>query len=106
MAYNSPYAASPFDRSIVSRAQTETAAGEFWTIKKDGEDWPLIVCDEEMVQKYYGKKQRPANARQPDGTWADDYKNGENRVGQRCYPTLVLGRYKWCVCSLLILGLG
>jgi hypothetical protein len=106
MAYNSPVAGSPFDRSNVSRTQTETAAGDFWTIKQNGEDWPLIICDEEMVQKYYVKKQRPANARQPDGTWADGYKTGESRVGHRCYPTLFLGRYKWCVYSLLIVSFG
>ncbi|KAL2043924.1 hypothetical protein N7G274_003444 [Stereocaulon virgatum] len=94
MACYSPVAGSRFDRSIASHTQAETTAGEFWTIKKEGEDWPLIICDEEMVQRYYVKKQRPANARQPDGTWPDGYKNGENGVGQRCYPTLFLGRYR------------
>ena len=39
----------PFGRLKLSQTQGGTTAGEFWTIKKDGEDWPIVVCDEEMV---------------------------------------------------------
>ena len=84
----------PFGRLNVSQTQGETTAGEFWTVKKEGEDWPIVVCDEEMVQTFYKGRQRPFNSRQPDGTWPERYKAGEDGVSKRCYPTLLLGRLK------------
>ena len=109
MAYTSAgpsYVNSPFEQSHSSRAQSETTAGEFWTLKRDGEDWPVVICDDEIVQTFFKGRQRPFNARRPDGTWADGYKSGEDGIGQRCYPAILLGKLKLWVYSIAPLSFG
>ena len=70
---------------------SEAVAGELWTVKKDGEDWPVVICDEEIVLTFFKGNVRPFNARRADGNWPGDYKPGGLRVCQRSYPTVTLG---------------
>lgn len=69
----------------------ETVAGEFWIIKRNGEDWPIIICDEEIIWTFFKGRIRPFNARQADGNWPEEYKNDGIRESQRCYPAVQLG---------------
>ena len=97
MAYTSAIFSNvrpPSGRRNLSQTQDETNAREFWTVKRDGEDWPVVVCDEEMVQTFYKGTQRLFSSRVPDGTWPERCKAGEDGVSIRCYPTLLLGRMK------------
>ena len=82
-----------------SKGQAETVAGDLWTIKRDGEDWPVIICDEEIVLDFFKNRVRPFNARQTDGTWSKEYKPGGNRMAHRCYPAILLGKMKLYVWS-------
>ncbi len=77
-----------------SPERNETVAGELWTIKREGEDWPVVICDEEIVWTFFKGRVRPFNARQADGTWPEEYKSGGSRVGQRSYPAVMLGKLK------------
>ena len=84
----------PLTQLYPSQERNEAVAGEFWTIKRDGEDWPVIICDEEIVWTFFKGRVRPFNARQADGTWPEDYKSGGSRVNLRCYPAVMLGKLK------------
>ena len=81
----------PLEQVVPTAKQNETVAGEFWIIKRDGEDWPVVISDEEIVRTFFKGRVRPFNARQADGTWPDDYKTGGTRAGLRCYPAVQLG---------------
>ena len=72
-----------------SPSETEFRPGQCYVISKGGEHWPVVICDEEIVTKYFKGKERPANARQADGTWGQDFVAGGDRAGQICYPALV-----------------
>ena len=81
----------PLEQLVPTTQPNETVAGEFWTIKRNGEDWPIVICDEEIVCTFFKGRVRPFNARQADGNWPGDYKIGGIRESQRCYPAVQLG---------------
>ena len=81
----------PLEQLVPTPEPNETVAGEFWTIKRNGEDWPIVICDEEIVCTFFKGRIRPFNARQADGNWPGDYKTGGIRESQRCYPAVQLG---------------
>lgn len=57
--------------------------GDFWCSKIDGEDWPVVICDEEIVQRFFQEHPRPVTARQPSGLWE------KVPIASRSYPALV-----------------
>lgn len=69
----------------------EPREGDYLSSKKDGEDWPIVICDEEMIQTFFTRSPRPGNARQADGTWEKDYKAGGFSISDRRFPALYLG---------------
>ncbi len=74
--------------------QSGAQPGEYWLVSKDGEqDWPVVICDEEMVQAYF-RGSRPENARKADGTWHEVFQRGSDLLGQVCFPVLYLGSLK------------
>ena len=85
------YGRTPFEQI---QAHIEFEPGEYRFVKKDGEDWPVVICDEEIVQKYCEGKLRPEEARQADGTWGKQFQAGGSRAGQKCYPALIPGSLK------------
>lgn len=73
------------------RAQIDAEAGELWlSAKKDQDPWPVVICDEEMLQ-ILAKGKRPANARQKNGDWRNDFRPSGDLADQRCFPTMRLG---------------
>ena len=86
--------ASRITRPGSSREQNETVAGDLWTTKRDEEDWPIVICDEEIIDGFWKDRIRPTNARCADGTWKEEYKPGGLKVDQRCYPAVLLGKIK------------
>ena len=79
----------PFIRNTI----LETTCGDFWLIKMSGEDWPVVIGDEEIVSTIIKTQRRPRNARQADGDWSNAYKFGGVDEDKRCYPTVFLGSY-------------
>lgn len=79
---------TPFGQLNISHALNEVKPGEYWCVRKDGEDWPVVICDEEIVQKFFKGKPRPANARRSDGTWAKE------SASHKCYPAVLPGTLK------------
>lgn len=77
-----------FEQLSRSHAQIEVEPGALWYVKKDGEDWPVVICDEEIVRKFFKGKPRPDNARRSDGTWAKE------SIGHECYPAVIPGNLK------------
>ena len=69
----------------------EPKEGDYLSYKQEGEDWPIVICDEEMAQEFSTLFARPQSARQADGTWGKDYKTGGSSFSERCYPALYLG---------------
>ena len=66
--------------------------GELWlSAKKNEVPWPVVICDEEMLQVLLKGRDRPVNARQEDGTWRNRYGPGGHLADQRCFPTMRLG---------------
>lgn len=55
------------DESGLAQARVKTKAGDLWTIKRLGLDWPAIICDEFMIQQFF-TDERPPSARQADCT--------------------------------------
>ncbi len=87
-------AKTPLDDVNTRHAQIGAQPGEYWLVSKDGEqDWPIVICDEDIVQKFF-KGSRPENARKADGTWPKDFQPGGNILGQVCFPVLYLGTLK------------
>ena len=84
-------AAAQEKKPTATSDQIETVAGDYWTIKQYDEDWPIVICDDEMVEEFFKAKKRPSNARQADGTWLRDYKIDGDRVDRRAFPALALG---------------
>lgn len=73
------------------RAQLHAEAGELWlSAKKDQDPWPVVICDEEMLQAL-AKGKRPTNARQNNGNWSKEFCISGDLVWQRCFPTMRLG---------------
>lgn len=85
-----------FDQSnALQNSAHETVAGDFWLITRLGEDWPVLVCDENMVQNFFNKeKGRPENAVQANGKWTKAYQMGGIDEEKRCFPCVFLGSYK------------
>ena len=72
----------------------EPKEGDYLSIKQDEEDWPIVICDEEMIQTFFTRSPRPGSARQADGTWGKDYKTGGFSISERCFPAIYLGTLK------------
>ena len=74
----------------------DVKAGECWLLKTADEgDWPVLICDENIVQKHFQKAaKRPGHARKADGTWPKGFGPGCTFSEQRCYPALYLGNLK------------
>jgi hypothetical protein len=72
-------------------AKTNAEPGELWLSAKDNEDpWPVVICDEELLQTLLERKARPVNARREDGSWYKGYGPGGGLAEQRCFPTMRL----------------
>ena len=61
------------------------------TAKKGDKPWPVVICDEVMLQMLAKGTARPMNARMSDGTWPKEYLPGGSKQGKVTYPTLKLG---------------
>jgi hypothetical protein len=84
----SPCARTPFEQFNATQTQLEVKSGEFWCIKMNDEEWPVVICDEEILQRFFKDQPRPANARRANGTWIKD------SAGNKCYPALIPGTLK------------
>ena len=95
MIYSNAIVPVLMDPGITGRGSlpflTEIVKGDYYIIKKDGEHWPIFICDEEIVVRFFN--QRPANARQNNGNWHEDYKIGGKHADKRCYPTMIPGTF-------------
>jgi len=89
-SFKTPCHIDPFIRDAI----LETTSGDFWLIKRGGEDWPVVIGDEEIVLTFMKRKARPANARQANGDWSNATKFGGVDEDKRCYPAVFLGSYQ------------
>ncbi|KAL8739810.1 MAG: hypothetical protein Q9190_007425, partial [Brigantiaea leucoxantha] len=82
----------------LAKAQSEAEAGDFWLVAPKGkEQWPVVICDEDMVMRFFKKNlKRPLNARQVDGSWPKDNGSGAFQAYDRCFPAMYLGTLKLC----------
>ena len=69
----------------------EPKEGDYLCMRKDEGDWPVVICDEEIIQTFFPHSPRPSSARQADGTWLKDYKAGGFSLNERSFPALYLG---------------
>lgn len=81
----------PFDTQI---SPLETIPGDFWTIERGGEDWPVVICDEDLVETYFKRKCKPENARQANGKWGKAYGPGGLDEEKKCFPAVFLGTWQ------------
>ena len=87
-----PSARTPYGhRNIMQTDINEPKEGDYFSIKKNGEDWPMIICDEEIIQTFFTQTPRPESARRADGTWERNYKAGGFSIRDRHFPALNLG---------------
>lgn len=83
---------TPFSHANIMHTEiNEPKEGDYFTIKQDGQDMPIVICDEAMVQTFFARSSRPGSARQADGTWAKDYKAGGFSINDRLFPAIQLG---------------
>ena len=65
--------------------------GEFWWARMKGyPPWPAIVCDEEMLPETL-LSTRPVSAKRTDGTYREDFLEGNKNAKERTYPIMYLG---------------
>ena len=84
-----------FQDVLLKHAQVDAEAGEYWLAIKDGrEPWPVVICDEEMIEKFFADNPRPKNARRADGTWRKGFRPRGDLTGQKCFPAMYLGTMK------------
>ena len=69
----------------------EPKEGDYFCVKKHGEDWPVVICDEEILQTFFALQLRPVSARRADGSWGKDYKAGGFSISDRSFPAINLG---------------
>lgn len=65
--------------------------GDYYSVKMNGDEWAVLICDEDMTVEYFTGEGRPLAARQADGTWGQEYRAGGSAFRQRCFPALCLG---------------
>lgn len=64
--------------------------GEHFFVKLKGfPQWPVIICDEDMLPKSLIKS-RPVTAKRADGTYRDDLQDGAKKVADRTFPVMYL----------------
>ncbi|GJC92230.1 PWWP domain-containing protein [Colletotrichum higginsianum] len=67
-----------------------THPGDHFLVKLKGyPQWPVIVCDEEMLPETLIKS-RPVTAQRADGTYREDYADGGKRQNDRTFPVMYL----------------
>lgn len=77
----------------------DVQAGQYWLATANGlQSWPVVICDEDMVQTFFKSDWRPRSARQPDGMWKPGYRDGGMLAACRQFPVLFLGLTKLYVC--------
>ena len=87
-----PSARAPFGhRNIMQTEINEPKEGDYFCIKKHAEDWPVMICDEEILQTFCAHQPRPTSARRADGSWEKDYKAGGCSISDRRFPVINLG---------------
>ena len=75
-------------------ARTEPKPGDYYLIqRKDGEIWPGVVCDEEMVVKFFKQKNMPSETKQQNGNWPHTIQ--PQTPGQYVYPMMYMGNLIW-----------
>ena len=75
--------------------QLQTVAGDYWTVWEGGEDFPVVVCDGEMVEEFFPDKRYPFSAQQANGTWYPRYMFGSAFVNERLFPIFYPGTRNW-----------
>jgi hypothetical protein len=64
--------------------------GDHYFVKLKGfPQWPVIVCDEDMLPQSLIKS-RPVTAKRADGTYREDYSDGAKKAGDRTFPVMYL----------------
>jgi len=64
--------------------------GEHFFVKLKGfPQWPVIICDEDMLPTSLIKS-RPVTAKRADGTYRDDYQDGAKKASDRTFPVMYL----------------
>ena len=76
----------------------DATAGQYWVHTKDGESWPVVICDEEMASNFIAP--RPKYARRPDGTWHATVLPGGVHTGAKTYPCVYVGTLERSVISV------
>ena len=69
----------------------EPKEGDYLSLKQDEEEWPILICDEEIIHTFFIRSPRPGSARQADGTWSKAYRTGGSLVNERRFPAICLG---------------
>ena len=78
-------------RNIMNTEINEPNEGDYYCVQNTREDWPVVICDEEIIQTFFSQSLRPEGARQADGTWKSDYKPGGSSISERRFPAMNLG---------------
>lgn len=81
-----------FEQSRLLQAHDKVQAGQYFFTKAGDQDWPVVICDEDIVKRYFNVRKRPDHARLADGTWGKDYEPGGKHADRRSYPALVPGQ--------------
>lgn len=74
-------------------AHEDVEDGQIWLVTPaTTAAWPVLICDEEIVQKYFKRaSSRPYNARRADGMWPDGYGPGQQFARDRKLPAMYIG---------------
>lgn len=76
-------------------AQVLAEPGEIWlSAKKYEVPWPVVICDEEMLQTLSKGGERPVNAQKANGQWRKEVLPGGVLEGSVVFPTMRLGTMK------------
>jgi hypothetical protein len=82
-----------------ARSSSEVQVGQYWLATANGlQSWPVVICDEDMIQTFFKGHWRPPSARQPDGSWMAGFGDSGIYVVDRTFPALFLGLMRLYVC--------
>lgn len=68
---------------------TEPQPGQCWLayLKRFGLRL-VLICDEDIVQTFFGSQGRPHSAREADGRWEPGFEDHTMKIGGRSFPVL------------------
>ena len=84
----------PGEQRETDQVGLNARAGQYWVVEKDGEECPVIVCDEEIVQCHF-KEICPEIVHPQNDILNTAMRSGGSYTGKKVYACLYASSLEW-----------